>query len=194
MNFIQQEINSNKSKLLNLVNNLINTVLINEGIIINNEIKNVCEYLGGLLNQKQNYLINQMNLNNNNINNNLNPLFFQPNQMMNPQLMNVNPFQMEQAPIMQNNFNNLEDEIIISFKSDSGIMTFVKYKPDEKVCDAIKKYRTKTNNFGDNIYFLFNTYKIDEESTVTLTEAKIKNGSLIYVRETGILKGGKFNN
>ena len=39
MEFIQQEINKHKTKLMNLINNLINTQLINEEIFINLVIK-----------------------------------------------------------------------------------------------------------------------------------------------------------
>ena len=53
MDTIQQEINMHKLKLLNLVNNLINTQLINEEIFINNEIKTENECLKSLLNIKQ---------------------------------------------------------------------------------------------------------------------------------------------
>ena len=35
MNFIQEEINTHKNKLMTLINNLINTQLINEEIFIN---------------------------------------------------------------------------------------------------------------------------------------------------------------
>ena len=44
MNFIQEEINTHKNKLMTLINNLINTQLINEEIFINNEIKKECEF------------------------------------------------------------------------------------------------------------------------------------------------------
>ena len=52
-NFIQEEINTHKTKLLSLINNLINTQLINEEIFINNEIKKESECLISLLNVKQ---------------------------------------------------------------------------------------------------------------------------------------------
>ena len=85
-NFIQEEINTHKAKLLSLINNLINTQLINEEIFINNEIKKESECLISLLNVKQKELLNQMN--NNNIN--LNPFMFQPNNMMNIPPMTIN--------------------------------------------------------------------------------------------------------
>ena len=62
MDTIQQEINMHKLKLLNLVNNLINTQLIDEEIFINNEIKTENECLKSLLNIKQNNPINQFTI------------------------------------------------------------------------------------------------------------------------------------
>ena len=47
---------------MNLINNLINTQLINEEIYINNEIKKESECLISLLNVKQNTLNNQINI------------------------------------------------------------------------------------------------------------------------------------
>ena len=59
-----QEINIHKQMLINLVNKIINTQIINEEISINNEIKKESECLNSLLNIKQNYLMNQFNQNN----------------------------------------------------------------------------------------------------------------------------------
>ena len=58
-----------------LINNLINTKLVNEEIFINNEIKKESEFLNSLLNLKQNSLMNQ--------NNNFNDMILQNNLMMN---------------------------------------------------------------------------------------------------------------
>ena len=55
---IQQEINMHKNNLVTLINNLINTQLVNEEIFINNEIRKESEFLNSLLNQKKNCLIN----------------------------------------------------------------------------------------------------------------------------------------
>ena len=75
MEFVQQEIDSHKTKLMNLINNLINTTLINQEIYINNEIKKESEFLNSLLNLKQNSLMNQ--------NHNFNDMILQNNLMMN---------------------------------------------------------------------------------------------------------------
>ena len=73
-----QEINIHKQMLINLVNKIINTQIINEEISINNEIKKESECLNSLLNIKQNYLMNQFNQNN------FNNLILQQNQVMFP--------------------------------------------------------------------------------------------------------------
>ena len=61
MDYTLQEICLHKQMLINLVNKLINTQLINEEISINNEIKKESEFLNSLLNIKQNNLMNQIN-------------------------------------------------------------------------------------------------------------------------------------
>ena len=54
---IQQELYNHKNKLLNLINNLINTQIIYQEILLNNEIKKECEFINSLLNIKQNTLM-----------------------------------------------------------------------------------------------------------------------------------------
>ena len=76
MDTIQQEINSHKSRLFDLINNLINTQLIDNEISINNDIKTESECLKSLLNIKQTNLMNQMNQINQNNNFNANPFMF----------------------------------------------------------------------------------------------------------------------
>jgi rubrerythrin len=93
MEFVQQEIDIHKTKLMNLINNLINTKLINQEIYINNEIKKESEFLNSLLNIKQNILINPLN---NNIN--YNPFIIQSNIINNDAQINFNPNQFEHQP------------------------------------------------------------------------------------------------
>ena len=107
MEYIQQEINSHKIKLMNLINNLLNTQLINQEIFINNELKKEIECLTSLLNVKQNTLMNQNNINNNI---NLNPLVLQPNQFINNPPMNMNQIQIEPQQIKMNDFYNFEND------------------------------------------------------------------------------------
>ena len=104
MEYVQQNINFQKIKLSNLINNLINTQLINQEININNEIKKESELLATFLIEKQKYLINQNPINNNNINPFLMP---QPNLMINAPQMNFNPIQISPQQIIDNNQINI---------------------------------------------------------------------------------------
>ena len=181
MDCIQQEINNHKTKLMNLINNLINTQLLNEEVSINNEIKKESECLISLLNIKQNTLMNQININNNM---NFNPFMIQPNLMMaNIQPINMN--QMQQQIIM-NNFNNMETNnelnncfLNIKFSNVSGNKTLVLSKPNEKVSEVIEKYRKKTNYYDYNSLFLNNNQKLIPQLTVS--EAGLIDGSEILV-------------
>ena len=145
MEFIQQEIDIHKNKLLNLINNLINTQIVNNEIIINNDIKKETECLNSLLNIKQNILNNPIN-HNNNIN--FYPNFVQPKINMNFPQMNINPMQ-----IMQNNNYSLENNnsknngnnelINIKFKNINGCENMILCKTNETISDMINKYIKK---------------------------------------------------
>ena len=172
MDTIQQEINMHKLKLLNLVNNLINTQLIDEEIFINNEIKTENECLKSLLNIKQNNPVNQFNQNNNI---NINPFMLQQNLFMNPPMLNANPI----------NPNNVK--INIQFFHGSGVRTFIFFKPDTKISEMINEYRRKTNDFEEN-YFIFNGKRLDPLSTSTIEEMGILNFQIIYIQRIGGLK------
>ena len=67
MNYTLEEIKKYKIKINDLSNKLINTLDINEEIMINNEIKKETEFLLSLLNIKKNEIINFNNNNNNRI-------------------------------------------------------------------------------------------------------------------------------
>ena len=187
MDFVQQEIDSHKTKLMNLINNLINTTLINQEIYINNEIKKESEFLNSLLTIKQKSLINPVN---NNIN--FNPFIFQPNIMNNGAQININPNQFGHQPIIQNNFNyNLEsnnniEKINVKFCSDTGGITILICRTNEIISEVIKKYREKSNDYNVN-NFLFNGQKLDEHSSSTLQEQGIVDGNVIMVETTGNL-------
>ena len=162
MDCIQQEINNHKTKLMTLINNLINTQLLNEEVSINNEIKKESECLISLLNIKQNTLMNQININNNM---NFNPFMIQPNLMMaNIQPINMN--QMQQQMIM-NNFKNIQNNnednnyfLNITFIHTSGKRTVVQIKPNEKVSEMIEKYRKKANDYNPKTLFWYNGKKL----------------------------------
>ena len=196
MEFVQQEIDSHKTKLMKLINNLINTTLINQEIYINNEIKKESEFLNSLLTIKQKSLINPVN---NNIN--FNPFIFQPNIMNNGDQININPNQFGHQPIIQNNFNyNFESnnnkeknikKINVSFRHAFGKETLLICKVNEIISEVIVRYREKSNDYNVN-NFLFNGKILDEHSFSTLKEQGIVDGSVIIVESTGNLKGGNF--
>ena len=185
MDYNQQDIFNHKTKLLNLINNLINTQLVQEEIFINNEIKKESEYLSSLLNSKQITLMNQINQNNNL---NFNPLLFQPNMMMNLPQMNIN--QMVQNDFNpENNQKNNEQIINVKFIKDninSKLLVF-HCSPNEKISDVIEKYRKKANDYNEN-FFVFNNEQIGN-LTSTLSQIGIKNQSTIFVLGKGGLKG-----
>ena len=140
---------------MNLINNLINTTLINQEIYINNEIKKESEFLNSLLNIKQNSLINQMN---NNIN--FNPFIFQPNIINNDAQININPNQFEHPQIIQNNLNydfesnnNKEksiEKINVRFHHIFGKETLLICKVNEIISEVIVRYREKSNDYNVN--------------------------------------------
>ena len=180
MNFVQQEINSHKTKLMSLINNLINTQLINEEIFINNEIKKESECLISLLNVKQKELLNQMN---NNIN--LNPFMFQPNNMMNIPPININQMNIGQPQINRNDLN-----IIFERETDIPKNIVIRTQYKETVSDIIKKYQEKSNDYNDNFY-LWDLKDLNNYMNSTLSELKIKHLEKIHVSKKGNLIAGK---
>ena len=172
MDFIQQEINIHKSKLLNLINNLINTQFIDDEISINNEIKTESECLKSILNIKQNNLMNQqINLNNNF---NVNPFIAQPNLQMNQPKINMNP-------IISNDINSFLNDKLINVKFQvSGNMLNIRINPNEKISELFKRYREKSKDFNNNL-FLFNGSKIDVYSSLSLTKYGIRDFNTITV-------------
>ena len=180
MNFVQQEINSHKTKLMSLINNLINTQLINEEIFINNEIKKESECLISLLNVKQKELLNQMN---NNIN--LNPFMFQPNNLMNIPPMNINQMNIGQPQININKLN-----IMFEREFDSPRIIVIKAHNNETVSNIIKKYQEKSNDNNDNFY-LWNLKDLNNYMDYTLSELKFANQNIIHVSKKDNVRAGK---
>ena len=181
MEHVLQEINKHKTKLISLINNLINTKLISEEIFINNEIKKESEYLIPLLNVKQNILMNQINLNNNI---NFNPLLFQSNPMM----MNNLPInQIQPNFIINNSTNNID---IIFQNGATRKITVLYCNHNEKISEVIKRYREKANDYKEN-KFMFNGK--DLNPSLTLSESGISHGTKIVVFHLGELKCGKLD-
>ena len=189
MEFVQQNINIQKTKLLNLINNLNSTLLIDQEIFINNEIKKECDILSSFLKEKQKYILNQIGINNN-INHFLMP---HPNTMMNAPQMNINPFQMPQNQL-NNNFDNFNQVATINInfeqKSSPYKVYIVHCNINDRICDVIEKYRNKANDYTDS-YFLYNLRDLNG-LTSTLKENKIGDKASIEVDRKGELKGGKY--
>ena len=148
--------------------------------------------MASLLNEKQKYLINQVMINNNNINN---PLMFQQNKMMNAPQMDINLIQMQQPLINDNNMGNFKylnkNKILnIYFKQCvTGKCCLIICYDNDRVSYVIEKYRQKANDYNDN-HFFFNG-KIINDSNYTLNEMHIFEQSEIRVDKKGYLKGGK---
>ena len=192
MEFVQQNINIQKTKLLNLINNLNSTLLIEQEIFINNEIKKECDVLSSFLNEKQKFLLNQIG-----INNNINPFLMpHPNTMMNVPQMNINPIQIPQVQLFnkdQNNFENENQNNIINLYFNQGNIrgkTFVVHcNINDRIQDAIEKYRIKAIDFNDN-NFLFNSIYLNG-STSSIKEKGLSDKCNIFVIKKGDLKAGK---
>ena len=189
MEFVQQNINIQKTKLLNLINNLNSTLLVEQEIFINNEIKKECDTLSTFLKGKQKYILNQIG-----INNNINPFLMpHPNTMMNAPQMNINPIQMSQNQL-NNNFDNFNQVATINIKfeqrSNPYKMYIVLCNDNDRICDVIEKYRNKANDYTDS-YFLYNQRDLNG-LTSTLKENKIFYTARIVVQGKGELKGGKY--
>ena len=180
VNFIQEEINIHKTKLMSLINNFISTQLINEEIFINNEIKKESECLISLLNVKQKELLNQMN---NNIN--LNPFMIQPNNIMNIPPMNINQMNIGQPQININKLN-----IMFEREFDSPRTIVIAAQNNETVSNIIKKYQEKSNDYNDNFY-LWDLKDLNNYMNSTLSELKIKHLEKIHVSKKGNLIAGK---
>ena len=138
------------------MNELINTILINQEININDAIKRESEYLKTLLIIKQNNLMNNQ-INNNNMN--FNPFMFQSNPLMIvPPIyqMNNHPINIGNSRLEQNNTsNNCDSNIVfinVIFSHLYGIKTTIVCKPDEKIWEMVKKYREKSNDYEKIIF------------------------------------------
>ena len=183
MNPIQQEINAHKNQLLTLINNLINTQMINQEIILNNEIKKECKFINSLLNIKQKSLM-QNNIQNINFNQNIpqNNMIFGMN---NPQI-NMMHFQNLNENEINNRVNN--DEITVIFKntiSNEKCVVYCKYS--DKIAKIIEKYREKSNDYEENEKFIFNGRTLNP--SLTVGQENIVLNSIIKVIFLGNVKG-----
>ena len=178
MDYIQQEINMHKSKLLNLINNLINTQIIDNEIAINDEIKTESECLKSILKIKQNNLMNQQI----NLNNNLDfsPFMVQPNLQMNLLMNNMNQNQINHNQNFLNPVPKNQNIINVKFFHSSSKISVIQISPDEKILELIKRYREKTQDFEDN-WFIFNNKNLNNFLSSSLKELGITDGYEIQV-------------
>ena len=158
MNYTLEEIKKYKIKINDLSNKLINTLDINEEIMINNEIKKETEFLLSLLNIKKNEIINlKMN-----------------------KILNNGPYN-EQHPI------NLNDLITVKFiiigQNEKKIGTMVIHcEPNDKLSNIIQRYRNLA--IDDNSKnFIFKGKELNDNliGNLTVAEAGIYNNSEIFV-------------
>ena len=120
MESIQQEINIHKKILMNLMNELINTDLIKEEIIINNKIKTESEFLNSLFKIKQ----NKINPNNTI---EINPFLFKEKStiIIPPMNLNMNVFEFNPEQINKNcveNNNNDYIELLFTNKNSRKLI------------------------------------------------------------------------
>ena len=154
---------------MNLINNLINTQLINDEIFINNEIKKESEILNSLFNIKQNFLMNPINPMNLNNNINLNPLMIQPNLIMNSSQLKLNMNQFNFNPQKMNENNNNEFMTILFWNDVNGKTTTIFCSGTDKISTLIEKYRNKANDYCDNVY-LFKGKQLNNYLDSTLND------------------------
>ena len=154
---IQNQIIHQKSKLMSLIQTLINTKSLKDEREINNQIKKESEYLNSLLDIKENTLSNQININNR---------------------IYPTPLIFEQGKI-KNDANTLFT-INVQFYKTTGITTILQCKPNEKVSDVINRYRVKANDFEQN-RFDHSCGNLNDNLNCTLIQCGIKNCDRIVV-------------
>ena len=185
-----QEIYLHKTKLMNLINNLINTQLINEEININNEIKKESEFLNSLLNIKQNFLMNQINQNNN-FNINFNPFMPPFNPMINSPQINLNMNQLQfNSQQINNNIDNYNENFLdlFFFNTRTSKTTTVYCNKNDKISEAIEKYKNKANDHFNNNY-IWNAKSLNDYLNSTIIDLGLLHQSKIFVNAFGQVKG-----
>ena len=187
MEYTLLEIKKYKNNLKTLIEKLVNIIDINEEISINNEIKNISDFLSSLLNIKKN-LTNKKD----------NPIV-----LSNQNIINNEEIQQDAAPeissfhiILQNeekNKNNdLEKKYLSNFdirqikvifrQANGRFASNVYCLPDEKIANVIDKYRNRSGDFAPHRRFIFNSKDLPQELTVS--EVGITNNSNIFIVNT----------
>ena len=161
----EQEIQSHKIKLNNLVNKLINTHNIDEEAFINNEINNETGCLSSLLKIKRNE-INQNAMNNVIMNNNL----------MQQQLI------MHNQVMMQSMNNNILWNLIFQYSGIKKNIT-ISIEPDKLCKEAFNAYKMRIGS-DEDFTFIYNAKIINPE--VKICQSELKNNSKITVISNNI--------
>ena len=143
-----------------------------------------------------NPMMNQMNLSiiNNNLTNQMDALMESNNQMM----ISMN-FIEENIMNYQNNNSKdkgnqeiFDNKICLIFKEfDNFPGTSILCDGDEKVSDAIRRYRIKSKDNNPKTIFIFNSKQL--KPYLTVNESGLNNNAIIYVKYGGKISGGGFS-
>ena len=191
MEYIQQKIDAHKNKIQELITKLINTQLVNQEIMINNELKIEIEFLNSLLNVKKNSLMTKNKCNKKDYNN-IHPS--QPNLQPKETLININS---AKSQIIQKNITKSENYssnnnkvVNIQFDDTDGNTTILLCNPNGKLSEVIRKYKDKTKDYKNN-WFLFNNRKLNNYLASSLNEIRLDDGNKITVLQPKTVSNSK---
>ena len=158
--------------MMNQMINILNSLVYNPMLL--NEMKN-------FMNQDLN-MMNMNNIMNNNMMNmiNINKIMEQMTNNMN-NIMNVNNMKNIKMDEIKN--NDLDNMISVVFIKRSW-RTSVLCRLDDKISDIIQRYRNKTLDNDEPLYFYNNARRL--KPSYTVAQSGIMNGSPIYVSKPNI--------
>ena len=148
---IFKEINTQKSNISNLINQLNKTIDINEEISINNSIKIQCDILSTFLNTK--FLKLNIDLN-------------KAQQQLNKQIANYKE-------------QKLDDSILVYFLKEGKTSVALLCKKNEYIKNIIQRYRNISGDNDKKIEFLLNQKSLND--SLTIKRSDITQFSNIYV-------------
>ena len=174
MDYTLIEINKHKNNISNLSTKLLNTFHINEEIFFNSEIKKETEILTSLFNIK----MNQLELNNKQLQQQYQMMIFQMQQQM----------QMQEEQNLQNQIKPIHIYFKVSGYSKHKPPIMIECMPNDKVADAIQKYRSISLDTDMTKKFIFNAHVLNP--SLTLAEAGFLEGANVFVVITKNIQGG----
>ena len=148
---IFKEINTQKSNISNLINQLNKTIDINEEISINNSIKIQCDILSTFLNTK--FLKLNIDLN-------------KAQQQLNKQIANYKE-------------QKLDDSILVYFLKEGKTSVALLCKKNEYIKNIIQRYRNISGDNDKKIEFILNQKSLND--SLTIKQSDITQFSNIYV-------------